>query len=191
LRIGVDIDGVISDSYPVWVSELNGYYRKNITVLEKYEMHLAYDVPPEDMNTFFENNMEQLLGTPQPVVGAKEGIEGILRLGHEVVYLTARRPEDEAVTRRWLRRHRIPHETVLFSNLGGKEKLVRQWSMELFIEDYQLNARKIAASGVPVLLLDTTYNQGALPREIVRCKDWPAILQAIGEITCKQEKATR
>lgn len=189
MRIGVDIDGVVSDSYPVWLQELNQHYGKNITVLTDYDMHLVFDVPSDDMNNFFVGNVERLLMTPDPVAGAKEGIETLLRAGHELIYVTARTPEQKDITVRWLDKHRIPHEheRVLFSGFNSKVNLVKQWKIEVFIEDYQVNAKAIAESGVPVLLLNTSYNQEKLlPSGIIRCQSWKEILEGMRAIESKK-----
>jgi len=179
VRIGIDIDGVVSDSYPAWLEELNRHYGKNITVIDDYAMHLVFDVPWDDMNNFFIANVERLFMMAEPVCGAKEGIETLLREGHELVYITARTPEEKDVTVRWLTLHGIPHEHVLFTGFKSKVDLVKQWGIEAFIEDYQVNAKMIAESGVPVFLLNTTYNQVDLSTGITRCQSWNEILEEI------------
>lgn len=176
MRIGVDIDGVISDSYPAWLGELNQYYGKNITVLEDYEMHLVFDVPYDDMNNFFVQNVERLLNIPHPIRGAKKGIVSLLQAGHELVYVTARSQEEEELTLRWMRKNGIPYEHILFSGHKSKVDLVKQWKIELFIEDYMVNAKAISELGIPVLLLNASYNQGELPHGVLRCQGWQEIV---------------
>lgn len=177
MRIGVDIDGVISDSYTAWLQELNQYYGKNITVLEDYEMHLVFDVPWDDMNNFFVQNVEKLFTMPHPMKGAKEGIETLLAEGNEIIYVTARTQDEEDVTFRWMTKHGIPHEHILFSGLKSKVDLVKQWQIEVFIEDYMKNAKAIAELGLPVLLLNASYNQGELPTGVIRCADWSGLVE--------------
>lgn len=180
MRIGIDIDGVVADSYPVWLQELNRHYGKNITVLEDYEMHLVFDVPYDDMNNFFVENVEYLLSMPKPVRGAKESIDTLIREGHDIIYVTARRPEEEEVTLRWLEKYNIHHETVLFSGFKSKVDLVREWGIQAFVEDHTLNAEGIACIGVPVFLLTTSYNKNkALPPNVTRCADWACILNGL------------
>ena len=179
MRIGVDIDGVVSDSYPAWLEELNRHFGKNITVLDNYEMHLVFDVPREDMNEFFVGNVERLFLMANPVSGALEGIQTLLREGHEVIYVTARTPEEKDVTVRWLTMHGIPHEHVLFTGFKSKVDFVKQWGIEAFIEDYQENAKVIAESGVPVFLLNASYNQVCHSKGITRCHSWNEILEGI------------
>ncbi len=181
MRIGVDIDGVVSDSYPFWLTELNQHFGKNITVIDDYEMHVVFDVTRDAMNDYFVGNAERLLMTPKPIIGAKEGIEALLREGHEIIYVTARTPEERDVTVRWLTRCGIPHEheRVLFAGLSSKLDLVKHWEIEAFIEDYMMNAKLIAESGVPVFLLNATYNQEELSNGITRCHNWDEILEGV------------
>ena len=182
MRVGLDIDGVISDSYSAWLQELNRHYGKNITVLQDYEMHLVFDVPWDEMNDFFIQNTEQLLSMPQPMQGAKEGIEALLREGHEVIYITARTPEEKDVTLRWFQKYQIPYEHVLFTGFKSKVNLIEQWGMQVFVEDYHVNAKAIANSGVPVLLLNASYNQMELQEGITRCYSWIGLLAEIQNI---------
>lgn len=188
MRIGIDIDGVVSDSYPAWLEELNRHYGKNITVIDDYEMHLAFDVPREDMNNFFTCNSERLLMMPKPVSGAKEGIETLLQEGHEAIYITARTHEEKDVTVRWLIGCGIPHEHVLFTAFKSKVDLVKQWKIEVFVEDYLVNAKAIAECGIPVFLLNTSYNQEELPAGITRCQNWNEILEGIRLLTIEHKK---
>ncbi len=187
MRIGVDIDGVVSDSYPCWLTELNLHFGKNVTVIDDYEMHLAFEVSRDTMNDFFTCNAERLLMIPKPITGAKEGIETLLREGHEVIYITARTPKEKDVTVRWLTQCEIPHEheRVLFAGFSSKLELVKLWGIEAFIEDYQVNAKLIAESGVPVFLLNASYNQKELSTGITRCHSWDEILEGIQAVDDK------
>lgn len=183
MRIGVDIDGVVSDSYPAWLGELNQHFGKNITILKDYEMHLVFDVPEDTMNHFFVQNIERLFEIPHPMKGAKMGIESLLQDGHEVIYVTARSPEEEEYTVRWMKEHGIAHEKILFTGHKSKVDFVKKWKLELFVEDYMVNAKAIAELGIPTLLLDASYNQGNLPQGVIRCKSWQEILKEIQEIS--------
>lgn len=183
MRIGVDIDGVVSDSYPAWLGELNQHFGKNITVLKDYEMHLVFDVPEDAMNHFFVQNIERLFEIPHPMKGAKKGIESLLQDGHEVVYVTARAPEEEEFTVRWMKKYGIPHEKILFTGHKSKVDFVKEWKLELFIEDYMVNAKAISELEIPTLLLDASYNQGKVPQGVIRCSHWQEILTKIHEIS--------
>ncbi|WP_088187424.1 hypothetical protein [Desulfosporosinus sp. FKA] len=184
MRIGVDIDGVVSDSYPYWMQELNQYFGKDVKTITNYDMHRDFEVPRSDMNDFFVGNAERLLFMPNIVAGAKEGIEALIKEGHEIIYVTARTPEEKDVTIRWLAKSEIPHEHVLFSGFNSKVDLVKEWGIKAFIEDYHVNAQEIAAIGVPVFLLTTSYNLNyeELSQGIKRCRSWKDIVEGIREL---------
>ncbi|WP_407314589.1 5' nucleotidase, NT5C type [Desulfosporosinus sp. SB140] len=184
MRIGVDIDGVVSDSYPYWLQELNQYFGKDIKTITDYDMHKVFEVPSTDMNDFFVGNAERLLFMPEIVAGAKEGIETLIKEGHEIVYVTARTPEEKDVTLRWFLKREIPHEHVLFSGFNSKVSLVKEWDIEAFVEDYHVNAKQIAEIGVPVFLLTASYNQDheELPGAIMRCQSWQDIVEGIRKL---------
>lgn len=179
MRIGVDIDGVVSDSYKAWVKEMNRHFGTNILELKNYDMHLDFGVSWEEMGKYFKDNVEYLFTIPNPVVGAKEGLERLFRDGHEVVYITARSQDEEVFTIRWLDKYEIPYEQILFTDFGSKVDHALQWELELFIEDFMDNAIAISEAGVPVLLLDASYNQGECSSRIIRCDDWREILMEI------------
>ena len=178
LRIGVDIDGVVSDSYPFWLGELNKYFNKDIKELYCYELQLIFDVPGEEMNNFFVENLETLFTVPKPMPGAS-GALGVLRREHEIVLVTARREEEEEITRRWLSAHQIPFDKLMMVGDRSKAEICLEQGIEFFIEDYDLNARLIAATGIPVIIFDATYNRMELPDTIVRCHNWGQIVRRL------------
>lgn len=191
MRIGIDIDGVVSDSYPIWLEELNRHYGKNISVIDDYELHLVFDVPSEDMNDFFVRNIERLLMMPDPIPGAKEGIETLLQEGHEVIYITARTLDQKDLTVEWFNTREIHHEHVLFTGFGSKVDFVKQWGIEVFIEDYLVNAKLIAECNIPVFLINASYNQEEPPTGITRCHNWGEILEGIRMLNLEREKSDK
>jgi uncharacterized protein len=178
--IGVDIDGVVSDSYSFWLGELNRHYGKEIKELHTYEMDLIYDVPWEEMNNFFISNVETLFMTPLPMPGAKEGLEMLKANGHEILLVTARREvEEEDVTARWLSLHGIPYDKLMLVGERSKAEVCKEHSIELFVEDYDRNARAIDGIGIKTIILDASYNRVELPESIMRCYSWNQIVEEI------------
>lgn len=186
LKIGLDIDGVVADSFPVFVEELNKHYGKTVTKLDNYDMTKVYNVPWDDISKFFDDNMEYLFNAPKPMKGAVEGIKSLLAQGHEIIYVTARNcGAEERVTLKWMKKNKIPYNKILFVGAASKTFAVREQRIDVFVEDFMGNALEIAAIGVPVLLLDAPYNQGKLPNGVIRCKDWSDILDNIRSLNVK------
>ena len=108
--------------------------------------------------------------------------------GHEITYITARLPEEEELTRKWLTKHSIPHQDILFTGFQCKADLAKQRKLDVFIEDYLLNAKRIAEQGISVLLLNTPYNHGEAGELITRCHDWQDIKLEIDGLARRKEK---
>lgn len=182
----MDIDGVVADSFPVFLKEINKYYGKNVTTIDHYDMAKVFNVPWEEMRCFFEENMEYLYRSPKPVPGAVSGIYSLLEKGHEIIYVTARTcGAQEEVTCRWFDDHKIPREKIVFAGGASKTQAVKDFAIDIFVEDFIGNALDIASLGIPVLLLDSPYNQADLPPDIIRCYSWKEILDNIERVSKK------
>jgi len=180
LKIGLDIDGVVADSFPIFIKGLNKRYGKNLISLTNYDITVEYESDWDDINQFFREEMETLFESPEPMEGALQGIQDLLSAGYEIVYITMRKPGDEErITLKWLKKNKIPHAKVIFVGEMSKIDAVRENNIDIFVEDSMSNALEIAAIGVPVILLDATYNQGNMPKGVMRSLNWKQILETI------------
>ena len=183
LKVGLDIDGVVSDSFPVFLKELNRYYGKDVKEITNYDMSGAFGVDWDDMSRFFCDHMEFLFSAPKPMKGAVEGINCLLEAGHEIIYVTARScGAEEKVTYRWFKNNNIYMKKAYFTGGATKKEVVRENAIDVFVDDVLTNAEEIASLGVPVLLMDSPYNQGELPQGVIRCYSWDDILWNIDEM---------
>lgn len=183
LKIGLDIDGVVANSFPVFKRELNRYYGKNIMEINQYDMAKLYDVTWDDLQIFFDEHMPSLFSMAEPMAGAVETIHHWLKEGHEIVFVTARKcGEEERVTLKWFEDHCIPKDKVIFVGGASKTFAIREFELDIFVEDFMGNALEIASIGVPVLLFNAPYNEGKLPKGVTRCYDWDGIKQCIAKL---------
>lgn len=184
LRIGLDIDGVIADSFPVFTEELNRKYGKSIPQIDDYDFGKVYDVDWEELNHFFNQNMEYLFSTPDPVCGSVESILSLVETGHEIVYITARKTgAEEEITLKWMKEKQIPHAASVFTGGLSKTMAVKEHGIDVFVDDFISNSTEIASLGVPVLLMDAPYNQGHLPDGVIRCYNWNDVVMHIDRIS--------
>ncbi|MGI5902295.1 MAG: 5' nucleotidase, NT5C type [Desulfitobacteriia bacterium] len=180
LKIGLDIDGVVADSFPVFRAELNKYYGKNKTCIDNYNIAEVYGVAWEEIGAFFEKNVEYLFSQPQPMEGALETITSWLKTGHEIIYVTARgRGVEERITLEWFEKHKIPYKEIVFAEGKSKTFAVQEYKLDIFVDDFPSNALEIAALNVPVLLFDAPYNQGKLPQGVTRCYNWDDVRKEV------------
>ena len=189
--IGLDIDGVVADSFPVFLEELNKHYGKDITRIDNYDITKVFDVDGDDLDAFFNNNVEYLFTAPKPMPGALETIDSWLRAEHELVFVTAmRKGREEKITLAWFEQYKLPQDKIVFTGGLSKTFAVKEYGIDVFVEDFITNALEIAAIGVPVLLLDAPYNQGKLPNGVIRCSNWEQIKCCVQEILLKAEKSS-
>jgi len=185
LRIGLDIDGVVADSFPVFTEELNRQYGKNIMEIDNYDMSKIYDVDWNELDTFFDKNMEVLFSTPEPVKGSVESIVSLTEAGHEIIYVTARKPgAEELITKKWLEEKQIPPGEKIFTGGLSKTIAVKEHGIDVFVDDFISNSVEIVSMGIPVLLMDAPYNRGNLPEGVIRCYDW-------NDVVCHIEQFSR
>lgn len=183
LTIGLDIDGVVADSFTVFMKELNKHYGKNVTEIDNYDMTKVYDVCGDDLEAFFDHNMEYLFITPKPMEGAVETIYSWLEAGHDIVFVTARKcGAEEEVTLKWFDKNGIPRDKAVFMGGLSKTFAVKEYDIDVFVEDFMTNALEIASTGIPVFILDASYNQGKLPRGVTRCYNWEEIKCQIDQL---------
>lgn len=94
--------------------------------------------------------------------------------GHEVLVVTARHPESEEATARFLERNRIPHDGL---RMGAERKT----GYDLLIDDAPHNVLMAAADGGRALLMDHPYNRD-VPTHTnpVRVRDWHDVERLAG-----------
>lgn len=188
LKIGLDIDGVVADSFPVFLRELNSHYGKDVKELKNYDMTEIYGVAWEEMSQFFHDNMDYLFSAPKPIEGAVESINYLLEAGHEVIYVTARAPgAEEKITCKWFDDNNIYRNKAYFTGGLSKTFAVKENKIDIFVDDFMTNALEIVALGVPVLLMDSPYNQGKLPQGVIRCYCWDDVLSHINRLYLLQQ----
>ena len=88
----------------------------------------------------------------------------------------------QADTTDWLKRHRIPFDSVVFARKAEKHDVAERLKVRYFIEDQLSNARLLAPL-CQVLLLDRPYNQGEIHDQITRVDDLKDVVARIVEET--------
>ena len=188
--IGVDFDDVIID----WNTALVAHYNSIHGTSHKREDILSYD-----LEKLWGGSKERAVRTVFDFYGSDqhahiepmpEALECISRLGsYELVVITSRPESARATTEAWLRKN-IPglHERIYFTNqYHGKESekrdkasICKELGVDIFIDDAIHNAENIITAGIPVLLLDSPWNQtDTLPPLITRVFSWQEIVEKI------------
>jgi len=186
LRIGIDIDNTIADSYPQVIKEFNTAFKTNVIysdVFDYYHLENHTTADKKEVEIFIdglERNREFLLSLPV-YEEAGSVLKRWAREGYRVHYITARPPHSKRSTVSWLEKHNlyIPgsvidlhDETREESSAEFKARIVREKKIDVMIED---NKEIAEAMTIPVLLIGHPWNQGKLKPNISRVRDWKEV----------------
>jgi uncharacterized HAD superfamily protein len=189
MRIGVDVDEVLCVTNEYFVD----YFNKKHNTSYKREDILDYDYTSfvshdsdfviSELKCFIEDNLDKF----DIIGGARDTLEKLKGLGHEIVILTSRRVEIRERTIRWLKDRfgdDFFDEFLIYNRSLSRKRCKSEISVEnrigVLIEDAPHYAARTASCGIPVLLFDCPWNRMVEESELlVRVRDWDEIDEKI------------
>ena len=180
MRLGVDIDGVLADTLPLWVRELNIYFNKNKSVEEihLYDLAKTFGLEHKQLMGFIMEKGQYMMSVPLPIPDAAHYLQKINN-EHYVAIVTARQEMYRHVTEEWLKRYDMPYNDLLLTGTHKKEQACLEQGLQMMIEDTFEIALDLSTAGLQVLLLDAPYNRRALPKMVTRVYNWREIYQEL------------
>ncbi len=185
MRIGIDIDDVLTDSLPEFLRAFNRRFGLQISVTEAgWEIFGRHpEIPREEIRAFFaELHHADFLGSRPLLPGAREGVERLHGGGHRLFIITGRLRQDRTITERWLTRNglsfffeEIIHRDGIDAGLH-KRRAAERLRLDVLVEDEYHVALAAAELPVWVLLFDRPWNQGPLPPRVLRIRSWPDVI---------------
>ena len=184
MRIGIDIDDVMADSLPEFVSAFNHRFGLQIPLREAgWEIFRRHpEIPPNEIQAFFaELYQADFLGSRPLLPGAREGVERLHRAGHRLFIITGRLRGDRHITERWIETRGLSsyfQEIVDRDGLDAplhKRLAAARFRLDVLLEDEYDVALAAAEASVRVLLFDQPWNQGPLPPRAVRICSWSEV----------------
>jgi len=188
LNLCIDIDGTVTQPHD-WLPRANRFFKMQVEEkdVKKYEIHEVLGIKKSAYEEFY-NLFGKLLHRDAKIrTGVKEVISK-LSLSHGIHFVTAREEKMRDVSIEWLKKHQIPMDTISLLGTCDKVDRARKLSCDIFIEDSLVNAEMLCRNGFPVLLLDCSYNKGALPVNIIRVNNWFQIEKIIEDTSLKSEQ---
>ncbi len=172
-RLGFDIDGTITDP-ATFIPYINQDFHKNFTLddISDYDLSKLLKI---DESKFWEWMLvnEPTIYRDAPLIKQVDHILKRWHVDHELIFITARKKQYEAITVDWLKQHDIPYQHVELIGHHNKLAAVKEQGVELFFEDKHDNAVMIAEEcGIPVILFDTPYNRLPIPDDVIRVSNW-------------------
>lgn len=191
MRIGIDIDGVLTD-----MERFLADYGSKFCVENDISLNIE-NIEYDEFKTFnwteeqgikFWNEYIIYYATKYPARDlASEVIKKLKEEGHEIYIITARndygvpkeyigKMRDEIVPR-WLKENEIPYNKIIYTE-GSKLPYVVGNYIELMIEDSPINIVDIS-SKVPTFCYNNLYNKDVKGENITRVYSWYDIYDKI------------
>lgn len=196
MRIGIDIDGVLTD-IEQWQLDVGGKffskYNKSVVNKDGYEITEIFDILNELDEEFWNEYLYEYVTKEPSRKYASEVIKKLKDDGNEIYivtarYLTNRNTADgkrmRDIVANWLKEQNIYYDEIIFSPEDKKENC-KKYNIDIMIEDKIDNINKIS-SIIPVICFHAGYNKECKGNNIYRVYNWYDIYNLInGGKICK------
>ena len=183
MRIGIDIDNVISNFNEVLLEEFlihdkemgnNGIINKNADYITRG----MFDWPQEEVYDFYKSNIERIIKKLNPIEGSKDTIDKLKQDGNKIYIITGRDngeySDPYTITKKWLDKFNIYYDELILTNAykndkHGKTEKCKKFNIDIMIDDSVNICRDCIENGITTILMDTPYNKYS---NIQRVKSW-------------------
>ena len=177
-KIGMDFDGVITDTDPVfreYIRKVTGkYFRREMVTGYFYEECLP--VTKEDVDKAYELMLADNVWKKMAFLDGAAAALRALAKNYEITVITARPLSAQKQSEEFLKKNKIPFSGLYFVADGDKKINVigkLPFKFDFFVEDRLDFARDIALSGIKTFMPDYPWNktEEKIPN-LRRVKDW-------------------
>ena len=196
MRIGIDIDGVLTD-IEQWQLDCGGKFfsklNKSVVNKDGYEITEIFNVSDELDSQFWNEYLYEYVTKEPSRKYASEVIKKLKDSGNEIYiitarYLTDRNTEDGQRMRKividWLEQENIVYDKIIFAP-EDKLQICLENNIDVMIEDKVANIEKISTR-LPVICFHAGYNKHCENDNIYRAYTWYDIYNLInGGKICK------
>ena len=196
MRIGIDIDGVLTD-VERWQLDYGSKfyyerYQKEIVDFEGYDTNQIFNVDDKLDEEFWRKYFKEYSLNVEARKFANEVIDKLKQDGHQIYIITARGSflshsadvmsieENQEIVLNWLKNNHINYDKIIFSP-EDKLDICKENNIDLMIEDKVDNINKISKI-IPVICFHAGYNKDCKNSNIIRCYSWYDIYSKINKL---------
>ncbi|MGG4000116.1 hypothetical protein [Anoxybacillus kestanbolensis] len=172
-RFGIDIDGTVTCP-STFIPYLNKSFRKNLTLddITDYDLVPFLDTTEEELNEWMER-YEPIIYSEAPLANGALEVINSWKDEYELYYISARGRHLYEITEKWFQQQGVHYHHIELIGSHNKIEAVKKYNIDIFFEDKYDNACDIAEQCmIPVILFDTPYNRGPLPKGVIRVYNW-------------------
>lgn len=173
IKFGIDIDGTVTRPDTL-LPYLNKDFGLQLTIQDivQYDIASILNVDRKMMGEWFKKNEVQIYEDSLLYDGAKEMISKWVSIGH-LYFISARKDYLLQITENWFYKNQIPFDHIKLVGSHDKVAVIKHYNIDIFFEDKHDNAVQISEEcQIPVILFNSTYNQGAIPQSVIRVNSW-------------------
>lgn len=173
MKIAFDLDDVLSSFNLIFVDYHNRHYGTNLTYDDIHDFYPpnVYKVSEkESLRRIFEFYRTEECANLPVEPGAKELIDYLIKMGHELYVITARDPEISEHTLAWLKKNfdgkfKDVIMTKQFSQELGvnnnykKSEACKKYGIDILVEDAIHNAEDVASQGIKAIFVTKPWNK--------------------------------
>lgn len=191
MKVGLDIDNVITAFDDKILEEfyIEDKRKRNSGIVnpEGHWIKYQFDWSVDEIEDFFNNNMERIASELDPIESAKYYMDKMLSDGHELylishrVYPHYKNPFETTVN--WLKEHDIQYTKLILSETTNKSKECIENNIDVMFDDVKNNCHKLNESGIKCYLMKTKYNtKNTEGLNVVN--NWRALYETVCNIAC-------
>lgn len=191
MRIGIDIDGVLTD-VEQWQLDFGGKFfskfNKNVINKDGYEIAEIFNVSAELDEQFLDEYLYEYVTEEPSRKFANEVIKKLKEKENEIYIITARRFTNENtedgqkmrdIVIDWLKQQEIVYDNIIFAP-EDKLNICLENNIDIMIEDKVENIEKISTK-LPVICFNAGYNKDCKNDNIYRVYNWYDIYNLIND----------
>lgn len=186
MRIGIDIDGVLTNIEQFIIDYITKYCVENdieYNIVESdYEYYKTFNISKDQEDDFWNEYLEYYSINEKARPFASEIIKKLKEDGYEIYIITARwltnRDDNigsrmREIVKNWLSENKILYDKLIFSKASKERKHqeILENKIDLMIEDSPNNIKELSKI-VPVICYHAEYNKNCNDSKIMRCYSW-------------------
>lgn len=193
MRIGLDIDNVVSDfdkkvEYECAIEDRRKRNRGMVNPDADW-IPRFYDWSYDEVEGFFEENMEEFAKVLELREGALEYMTKLMEEGHEL-YLISHRvyphyTEPLKVTKTWLLEKKVPYTKLILSETVNKTKECKENNVDVMFDDSVTNCRLLIEGGVKCYVMGTKYTHQVKCDDLDIVYNWKELYELINKLSAE------
>lgn len=185
MRFGFDIDDTLIDlrgyAFQLYNKKLNQNVGLDIfQQIKTLQIHEAFGLDAKAGGELWSSLMDEIYYSDcEPFEGALDMLQELDRSGHDIFYITARKPEHCERTKKWLKNNGFPvQDQHFYCGMKDEEKIetILKLKLDYYFDDKPAVLETLLDVPTKVYAYDNSYNQEV---KVPRLKHWSELKDII------------